>query len=96
MSERQQRKQGIKGLIHMDEWKKKNDILRQRRERAMAGGGPDRIARQHSSGKLTARERMEALFDDDTFTEFDDMITSRATDFGMDDKKRPGDGVIAG
>ena len=61
-----------------------------------AAGGLDRIAKQHAAGKLTARERMEALFDDGTFVELDDMITSRATDFGMDKKKRPGDGVVTG
>ena len=80
----------------MSEWKKKIEALQQRRETVMAGGGLDRIAKQHSSGKLTARERMEALFDDGTFVEINDMITSRATDFGMDRKKRPGDGVVTG
>jgi len=80
----------------MSEWKDKIDALQHRRENVMAGGGLDRIAKQHSSGKLTARERMDALFDDGTFVEINDMITSRATDFGMDKKKRPGDGVVTG
>ena len=61
----------------MSEWKDKIEALQQRRETVMAGGGLDRIAKQHSSGKLTARERMEALFDDGTFVEINDMITSR-------------------
>ena len=77
-------------------WSDSIDLLNQKRELAAAAGGLDRIAKQHASGKLTARERMEALFDDDTFVEMDDMITSRATDFGMDRKKRPGDGVVTG
>ena len=59
-------------------------------------GGLDRIAKQHQSGKLTARERMEALFDDDTFVEINDMMTSRSVALGMDKKKKPGDGVVTG
>ncbi|MBP5462325.1 MAG: methylmalonyl-CoA carboxyltransferase, partial [Lachnospiraceae bacterium] len=78
------------------QWKSSIDDLNQRRENVAAAGGPERIAKQHDSGKLTARERMEALFDDGTFVEINDMITSRATDFGMDKKKRPGDGVVTG
>ena len=70
--------------------------LQKKRERLALAGGPDRIAKQHASGKLTARERLEALFDDGSFVEINDMITSRATDFGMDKKKRPGDGVVTG
>ena len=77
-------------------WQNSIDELNVRREAALAGGGQDRIAKQHTSGKLTARERMEALFDDDTFVEINDLITSRATDFGMDKKKKPGDGVVTG
>ena len=80
----------------MSEWEDKTAALLLRREAVMTGGGLDRIAKQHASGKLTARERMEALFDDGTFIETDNMITSRATDFGMDKKKRPGDGVVTG
>ena len=77
-------------------WKDSVDQLNQRREIVSEAGGMDRIAKQHSSGKLTARERLDALFDDGTFVEINDMITSRATDFGMDKKKRPGDGVVTG
>ena len=54
-----------------------------RRKKAVAGGGKSRIAKQHSLRKLTARERIEALFDDDTFVEINDQITSRALDFDM-------------
>ena len=77
-------------------WSEDIERLERRRKRVLAAGGEDRIAKQHASGKLTARERMEALFDDETFVEINDMITSRAMDFGMDQKKRPGDGVITG
>ena len=78
------------------DWQKQIDRLNRRREKASQAGGLDRIARQHSFGKLTARERVEALFDDGTFVEMNDMILSRATEFGMDKKRRPGDGVITG
>lgn len=79
-----------------EQWKLKMAQLNGRREDTAAAGGTTRIEKQHNSGKLTARERMEALFDDSTFVEINDMITSRITDFGMDKKKRPGDGVVTG
>ena len=77
-------------------WQDSIDRLNRKRNKVAEAGGLDRIAKQHSYGKLTARERMEALFDDGTFIEINDMMTSRATDFGMDKKKRPGDGVVTG
>lgn len=77
-------------------WQSSIGHFNQKREEIVMAGGLERIAKQHASGKLTARERMEALFDDGTFVEMNDMITSRATDFGMDKKKRPGDGVVTG
>ena len=77
-------------------WETKLGELNERRARVAAAGGQARVDKQHASGKLTARERMEALFDDGTFVEVDDMVTSRATDFGMDKKKVIGDGVITG
>lgn len=67
-----------------------------RRKKTQAGGGPARVERQHAKGKLTARERIEALFDDNTFVEIDDQYLSRAIDFGMDKKKVLGDGVVTG
>lgn len=70
--------------------------LNRRRKAVAEAGGAERIAKQYAAGKLTARERMEALFDEGTFVEINDMVLSRATDFGMDKKKRPGDGVITG
>ena len=77
-------------------WQDSISQLNQRRENVAAAGGTDRIAKQHSSGKLTARERMEALFDDGTFVEINDQIASRCSDFGMEKKKKPGDGVVTG
>lgn len=70
--------------------------LKEKRAKAAIGGGEDYIAKQHSRDKLTARERIEALFDDNSFVEVNDLVTSRATDFGMDKKKKPGDGVVTG
>ena len=79
-----------------DLWQNSIDRLNSRREAVLAAGGAERIAKQHASNKLTARERMEALFDDGTFVELNDQITSRCSDFGMDKKKKPGDGVVTG
>jgi propionyl-CoA carboxylase beta chain len=70
--------------------------LEELNERALLGGGQDRIDRQHKSGKLTARERLELLFDPGTFVEIDKFVTHRCTDFGMDEQKIPGDGVVTG
>ena len=77
-------------------WTERIEDLSKRREDIIAAGGEARVAKQHSQGKLTARERMEALFDDDTFVELNDMVTSHAIDFGMDKKRKAGDGVITG
>jgi acetyl-CoA carboxylase carboxyltransferase component len=63
---------------------------------AMLGGGVKRIEAQHSKGKLTARERIDLLLDPDTFNELDMFVTHRATDFGLDEQKIPGDGVVTG
>lgn len=70
--------------------------LKEKRTKTSIGGGEDQIARQHSRDKLTARERIEALFDDNSFIEVNDLVISRATEFDMDQKKRPGDGVVTG
>jgi propionyl-CoA carboxylase beta chain len=64
--------------------------------RAELGGGVDRLERQHAAGKLTARERIDLLFDPGTFEEVDKLVTHRCRDFGMADQIVPGDGVIAG
>jgi len=63
---------------------------------AELGGGEARLRRQHESGKLTARERMELLFDPGSFEEFDKLVTHRCRDFGMDGQVIPGDGVVTG
>jgi propionyl-CoA carboxylase beta chain len=75
------------------------DIIEQleaRRDAARLGGGQRRIDAQHAKGKLTARERIELLFDEDSFEEFDMFVTHRCTDFGMDAEKPAGDGVVTG
>src|SRR5437764_3418106 len=64
--------------------------------RAALGGGEDRLRRQHDAGKLTARERIELLFDPGSFEEVDKLVTHRCLDFGMADQIVPGDGVVAG
>jgi len=70
--------------------------LENRREQARMGGGERRIAAQHGKGKLTARERIELLLDDGSFEEFDTFVAHRATDFGMQDDRPAGDGVVTG
>jgi propionyl-CoA carboxylase beta chain len=75
------------------------DILRQledKRAAARAGGGARRIAQQHKKGKLTARERLELLFDPGSFEEWDMFVEHRSHDFGMEENKIPGDGVVTG
>jgi propionyl-CoA carboxylase beta chain len=63
---------------------------------AELGGGEARIARQHDAGKMTARERVDLLLDPGTFVELDKLVTHRCSDFGMQDAKIPGDGVVTG
>ncbi|MCZ6785307.1 MAG: methylmalonyl-CoA carboxyltransferase [Proteobacteria bacterium] len=70
--------------------------LEQRNAKAALGGGEERIERQHAAGKLTARERIELLFDPGSFVEIDKFVVHRATDFGLDQIKIPGDGVVTG
>src|SRR5262249_554267 len=70
--------------------------LEQRRAQAQTGGGDKGIEGEHKRGKLTARERIELLMDKGSFEEFDTFVEHRATDFGMDKTKIPGDGVVTG
>ena len=70
--------------------------LRRLREEAKLGGGEQRIAQQHERNKLTARERLELLLDEGSFVELDAFVTHRATDFGMEDERYLGDGVVSG
>jgi propionyl-CoA carboxylase beta chain len=72
------------------------DVLAELERRAEQGGGSDRIRRQHEAGKLTARERMDLLFDPGTFEELDKLVVHRCRDFGMERQRIPGDGVVAG
>ena len=70
--------------------------LNRRLAAARAGGGPARVDRQHSAGKLTARERVELLLDPGSFVELDALVTHRCRDFGMEKTSIPGDGVVTG
>src|SRR5579871_1983416 len=76
--------------------REKLDDLRQLREQALVGGGKKRIESQHKKGKLTARERIDLLLDPGTFQELDMFATHRSTDFGLEDQKVLGDGVVTG
>ena len=70
--------------------------LRRRREAALAAGGPERIAKIHAKGRLTARERVTLLLDPGSFAELGGFVTHRCDDFGMDARRITGDGVVAG
>ena len=75
------------------------DILQEldaRRAAARLGGGQKRIDAQHAKGKLTARERIDLLLDEGSFEEFDTFVAHRCTDFGMEDSRPHGDGVVTG
>ncbi|MBS6397621.1 MAG: methylmalonyl-CoA carboxyltransferase [Clostridiales bacterium] len=77
-------------------WKDSISALDNKRSRILQAGGSDKIEKQHKSGKLTARERIDLLFDEGTFVEVDNFIESRIDDFGLDKKRVPGDGVVTG
>jgi propionyl-CoA carboxylase beta chain len=70
--------------------------LRELRRQAREGGGAERVARQHEAGKLTARERLDLLLDENSFHELGMFVTHRATDFGLAERRYLGDGVVAG
>ncbi len=76
--------------------KDKIEELKDKEKEAEIGGGQARIDRQHKLGKLTARERIDLLLDKGTFVEMDKFVVHRCTDFGMEDKKFLGDGVVTG
>jgi propionyl-CoA carboxylase beta chain len=76
--------------------KDKIAVLQDKINQAYAGGGPERIASQHKKGKLTARERLHFLLDEGSFEEIGMLVTHRSTDFGMENEKYPGDGVVTG
>ena len=73
-----------------------DDVFADLDRRAALGGGEERLRRQRESGKLTARERIDLLFDSGTFEEIDKFVTHRCLDFGMAEQVVPGDGVVAG
>jgi propionyl-CoA carboxylase beta chain len=73
-----------------------HERLAELERRAELGGGEDRLRRQREGGKLTARERVDLLFDAGTFEELDKLVTHRCRDFGMEKELVPGDGVVAG
>jgi methylmalonyl-CoA decarboxylase subunit alpha len=79
-------------MSNQDKIKKLIDL----RVQAKLGGGQKRIDAQHAKGKLTARERIELLLDEGSFEEFDMFVTHRCTNFGMEDTKFMGDGVVTG
>jgi acetyl-CoA carboxylase carboxyltransferase component len=64
--------------------------LKAKREKVIQGGGPKRIERQHASGKLTARERIEQLLDPGSFSELDMFVEHRCQEFGMPEQELPG------
>src|SRR5437899_12307387 len=76
--------------------REKLELLQQKRAESLLGGGEERINVQHEKGKLTARERLDALLDPGTFVELDRFVTHRSVDFGLADEKYLGDGVVTG
>ena len=74
----------------------KLENLMDRRTAMLEGGGAARVEKQHSQGKLTARERLDLLFDSGSFVELDGFVTHRCTSFGMEQSHLPGDGVVGG
>ena len=75
---------------------KKFKLLAEKNRDATAGGGAERVAKHHEQGKLTARERLEVLFDPGTFVKVDKFVTHQCTNFGMEATKFLGDGIVTG
>ena len=80
----------------MSATQEKIEELKRRVAEADAAGGPEKVAKQHESGRMTARERVLELLDKGSFEEIDKFVSHRCTDFGMDKIKAPGDGVVTG
>ena len=78
------------------DWEKLKEELEEKLAQAEQGGGEERIKKQHEQGKLTARERIEALLDVGSFQELDKLVVHHCSDFGMEKKKIPGDGAVCG
>src|SRR6202166_4031442 len=78
--------------MSLDPWAE----VRRRHANAVAGGGEERMQRQHQEGKLSARERIDLLLDEGTFEEVDQLVRHRCHDFGMDQQRPAGDGFVTG
>jgi propionyl-CoA carboxylase beta chain len=76
--------------------KTKLEKLKERSQQAEQGGGAERVAKQHAANKMTARERIDFLLDENSFEEFGKLVVHRSQDFGLDEQLYPGDGVITG
>src|SRR4051812_27942187 len=74
----------------------KLEFLKKRSQLSEQGGGIARLEKQRSTGKMTARERIDFFLDEGSFEEFDKFVVHRALDFGLNEQKIPGDGVITG
>ena len=74
----------------------KLEVLEERSLKAEQGGGAERVEKQHAANKMTARERIDFLLDEDSFEEFGKLVVHRSHDFGLDEQLYPGDGVITG
>ena len=84
------------GLLREPTVAEKIQQLKELRKQAQLGGGPERIEKQHAKGKLTARERLEALLDPGSFVELDTFVVHRCYDFGLEKRRYLGDGVVTG
>jgi propionyl-CoA carboxylase beta chain len=80
----------------MQNIEKKYQLFEEKSKQAELGGGIDRISKQKTSGRLTARERIKIFLDPGSFVEMDKMVTHRCTNFGMEETIIPGDGVVSG
>jgi methylmalonyl-CoA decarboxylase alpha subunit len=80
----------------MSAMQEKVDLLHEKQQKVRNGGGEKRIEKQHASGKKTARERIALLMDPGSFVELDQFVTHRCTNFGMETKELPGEGVVTG
>jgi propionyl-CoA carboxylase beta chain len=89
-------KQSTDSLDNTDILGKKFEVLVQKNEEALLGGGEERVASQHKKGKLTARERLHLLLDEGSFEEIGKFVTHRCKDFGLDKEYYLGDGVVTG
>ncbi len=74
----------------------KIELMNEKKEHIRQGGGQARIDKQHAKGKLTARERLNLLFDEGSFVELDMFMKHRCTNFGMEKKEMPADGIVTG